>query len=102
MGIARKHWRRASVGRVAFAAACFMAPRPDVCAQRSELRLVSTVWPPFTNAAGMPRFALDLVEEALKRVSLSSATAIVDAPKFTSSLLDGPFDGSAAAWKDPE
>ena len=35
-----------------------------------ELRLVSTAWPPFTNAPGQPRFALDLVDEALRRVGI--------------------------------
>src|SRR5262245_4887728 len=69
-------------------------------AQTKQLRLVSTAWPPFTNAAGQPRFALDLVEAAFGRIGLSSTTSIVGAAQFTSSLLEGPFDGSAAAWKD--
>ncbi|HZM93516.1 MAG TPA: transporter substrate-binding domain-containing protein [Vicinamibacterales bacterium] len=71
-------------------------------AQTNQLRLVSTAWPPFTNQAGQPRFALDLVEAAFGRIGLSANTTIVDAAQFTSSLLDGPFDGSAAAWKDPD
>jgi polar amino acid transport system substrate-binding protein len=71
-------------------------------AQTNQLRLVSTAWPPFTNQAGQPRFALDLVEAAFGRIGLSANTTIVDAAQFTSSLLNGPFDGSAAAWKDPE
>jgi len=100
MGIARKNGRRTCT--LLLACIVFITSWQAAQAQRSELHLVSTVWPPFTNAAGMPRFALDLVDEALKRVNLSSATAIVDAPKFTSSLLEGPFDGSAAAWKDAE
>jgi polar amino acid transport system substrate-binding protein len=62
--------------------------------------LVSTAWPPFTNAAGLPRFALDLVENALGRTGLTVNTTIVDAPQFTASLLSHQFDGSAAAWKD--
>jgi polar amino acid transport system substrate-binding protein len=73
-----------------------------VAAQTKPLRLVSTEWPPFTNEPGQPRFALDLVEAAFGRVGLSSQTSIVAAAKFTPSLLNGPFDGSAAAWKDPE
>jgi polar amino acid transport system substrate-binding protein len=68
----------------------------------TSLRLVSTAWPPFTNESGQPRFALDLVEAAFARIGVSSKTAIVAAPAFTSSLLTGPFEGSAAAWKDPE
>jgi polar amino acid transport system substrate-binding protein len=73
-----------------------------VSAQAIPLRLVSTAWPPFTNEPGQPRFALDLVEAALGRIGLRTNTTIVDAARFTPALLDGGFDGSAAAWKDPE
>ena len=69
-------------------------------AQTTKLRLVSTAWPPFTNAAGQPRFALDLVEAAFGRIGLASTTSIVSAGQFTTALLEGPFEGSAAAWKD--
>jgi polar amino acid transport system substrate-binding protein len=71
-------------------------------AQTSQLRLVSTAWPPFTNEAGQPRFALDLVETALGRIGITSQTTIVDAAQFTALLVEGPYDGSAAAWKDPD
>jgi polar amino acid transport system substrate-binding protein len=71
-------------------------------AQPSQLRLVSTPWPPFTNEPGRPRYALDLVEAALGRVGISSTTTIVDAARFTPALMAGEFDGSAAAWRDPE
>jgi polar amino acid transport system substrate-binding protein len=71
-------------------------------AQSEALRLVSTAWPPFTNQPGQARFALDLVEAALGRIGVSSSTTIVDAAQFTTSLLGGEFDGSAAAWKDSE
>ena len=67
-----------------------------------QLRLVSTVWSPFTNAPGQPRFALNLVDEAFRRVGLSAETVIVDETKFTSSMLSGEFDGSAAVWKYAE
>ena len=73
-----------------------------VSAQNRQLRLVSTAWPPFTNAPGQPRFALDLVENAFSRIGLSATTTIVEAGKLTPSLLEGPFDGSGAVWKDPE
>lgn len=68
----------------------------------AQLTLVSTAWPPFTNEAGRPRFALDLVEEALNRIGVSATSTIVSPAQFTLSLLSGRFDGSAAAWKDPE
>src|SRR5262245_40009049 len=71
-------------------------------AQTSALHLVSTAWPPFTNDPGQPRFALDLVEAALGRFGMSAKTTIVEAAKFTPSLVGGQFDGSAAAWKDAE
>ena len=71
-------------------------------AQTTELRLVSTAWTPFTNQAGQPRFALDLVEAALGRIGVKSTTTIVEAAQFTPSLLSGKFDGSAAAWKDAD
>jgi polar amino acid transport system substrate-binding protein len=73
-----------------------------VSAQSTQLHLVSTAWPPFTNRPGQPRFALDLVEAAFGRIGVTSTTAIVEASEFTSSLLSGRFDGSGAAWKDQE
>ena len=63
---------------------------------------VSTAWSPFTNGPGQPRFALDLVEAALDRVGVDRHHEIVDAAQFTTALLSGKFDGSAAAWKDAE
>lgn len=48
------------------------------------------------------RFALDLVETALGRFGVNSKTTIVSAADFTPALLGSRFDGSAAAWKDPE
>jgi len=75
---------------------------PAEAQQPAPLRLVSTAWPPFTNPPGQPLFALDLVEAALGRIQLTSRTTFVSAPQFTSTLVSGLFDGSAAAWKDPE
>jgi polar amino acid transport system substrate-binding protein len=71
-------------------------------AQTTPLSLVSTAWPPFTNAPGQPRFALDLVEAAFGRIGLTAQTTIVGAAEYTPSLLAGKFDGSGAAWRDPE
>ena len=73
-----------------------------VSAQTTQLRLVSTVWSPFTNEAGRPRFALDLVEAALARAGVKTQTTFVEPAQFTPLLLSGPYDGSAAAWKDAE
>jgi ABC-type amino acid transport substrate-binding protein len=94
--------RRRGGGRVRLCVclAALVALWIGASAQTQELRLVSTVWPPFTNPPGQPRFALDLVEAATQRVGVKTSTAIVQAADFTSALLTGPYDGSAAAWKD--
>jgi polar amino acid transport system substrate-binding protein len=75
---------------------------PDAWGQTPQLHLVSTAWPPFTNPPGQPGFALDLVNDALKRIGTSADTTIVDDSTFTTALLSGKYDGSAAAWKDAE
>ena len=71
-------------------------------AQPAPLTLVSTPWPPFTNAPGQPRFALDLVEAALGRFGVIAKIAIVAPTQFTPALLGTEYDGSAAAWRDAE
>jgi polar amino acid transport system substrate-binding protein len=91
------HWLDATVLLFSLAA-LFVA----VSAQTTELRLVSTLWSPFTNEPGQPRLALDLVEAGLGRIGVKTSTTIVDAAQFTTSLLSDKFDGSAAAWKDTE
>lgn len=73
-----------------------------VSAQTKSLRLVSTAWPPFTNVEGQSRFALELVEAGLTRIGLTATTTLVEAALYTPAVLTGPYDGSAAAWRDPE
>ena len=70
--------------------------------QGRQLQLVSTAWAPFTDAPGQPRFALDLVDVALRRAGIIAETVIVDEARLTPSLLSGEFDGSAAVWTDTE
>jgi len=78
------------------------ASMAQLLAQAPPLTLVSTGWTPFTNGPGQPRFALDLVEAALGRIKRTATTTIVPPAEFTTALLSGKFDGSAAAWKDAE
>ena len=80
--------------------AIFFLSTISASAQATELRLASTVWPPFTNEAGTARFALDLVQTALDRAGIASNTTIIDDGRLTPALLNGEFDGSAALWKD--
>lgn len=92
-----RRWSTAALGVLSLAAASLaLSPQP------APLALVSTAWSPFTNEPGLPRFALDLVEAALGRFGLSARTTVVGAAEFTSALVAGPFDGSAAAWKDAD
>ena len=64
----------------------------------APLRFVSTPWPPFTNEPGNARFALDLVETALKRIGVTARTTIVEPARFTPAMLSPDFDGSAASF----
>jgi polar amino acid transport system substrate-binding protein len=66
------------------------------------LHLGSTPWSPFTNPAGKPRFAIDLVHAALERLGISAETTIVPEGSLTAALLEGRFDGSPALWRDPK
>ena len=68
----------------------------------AALHLASTPWSPFTNAPGKPRYAIELVEEALRRLGISAETATVPEGTLTSALLEGRFDGSPALWRDPQ
>ena len=96
MNVSSRRWWTAATALILFVISL------AISAQTTSLTLVSTAWPPFTNAPGQPRFALDLVEAALGRFSLTAKTTIVSAAQFTPSLLGDRFDGSAAAWKDAE
>jgi len=93
----RRLQARALIGVVVMAAASLV-----LSAQTPPLQLVSTAWSPFTNATGQPRVALDLVEAALGRFNMTARTTIVEPAQFTAALMTGPYDGSGAAWKDPE
>ncbi len=93
------YWIRWTVGLLLV----LMIALPTMAAdQVRNLKFGSTAWPPFTNAPGQPRFALDLVEAALERIGFAAETVIVDEARLTPSLLGGEFDGSAAVWKDVE
>ena len=74
------------------------APTP---APRASLRLGSTPWSPFTNEPGKPRYAIELVDAALRRLGITADTAIVPDGTLTPALLEGRLDGSAALWRDP-
>jgi len=70
--------------------------------EKPALHLGSTPWTPFTNEAGKPRFAIDLVQAALKRMGIVAETTVVPEGTLTGALLEGRFDGSPALWRDKE
>ena len=70
--------------------------------QTTELKLASDVWPPFTNVAKEKSFALDLVNEALKRNNIQASYEIVGFDKVISGIDAGKYDGSAALWQNAE
>ena len=70
--------------------------------QAPPLRLVSTVWPPFTSPPGQSRFALDLVEDALGRIGSGVDFTYVQNSQYTPALIGGAYDGSGAAWRDKQ
>ena len=70
--------------------------------QSPPLRLVSTIWPPFTSPPGESRFALDLVENAFERIGVKADFTYVQNSQYTPALISGPYDGSGAAWRDKQ
>lgn len=69
---------------------------------RAPLRLFGDEWPPFTDAEGKPREAIDLVESALLRGGVRSQFTIMNWHEAEQLLEKGQMDGSAAMWKSPE
>src|SRR5262245_35292984 len=74
----------------------------EAATKRAALHLGSTPWSPFTNEPGKPRFAIDLVHEALERLGISEETTIVPEGTLTPALREGRFDGSPAMWRDTD
>ena len=73
-----------------------------VAAPPSPLRLVSDVWPPFTDVQDKPHEALDLVKTALLRGGVQSQTKIITWTDAIAEIEQRKADGSAAVWKTPE
>src|SRR5262245_57616550 len=73
-----------------------------VAAPPRPLRLVSDVWPPFTDVEGKPHEAYDLVKAALLRGNVRSESRIMTWTDAEAQLEQGKMDGSAAIWKSPE
>jgi len=80
------------------------APATSAASEASAqgLRLASTRWPPFTDQAGEPALALELVSAALRRAGYASNTDIVPDGELTEALRQGRYDGSAALWRSAD
>jgi ABC-type amino acid transport substrate-binding protein len=70
--------------------------------QTGELKLVSDIWPPFTNVEGEKAFAMDLVKEALARINIKTSFHIQEFNDLIKGIDAGEFDGSAALWRSEE
>lgn len=70
----------------------------NVFSQKTELKLASDIWPPFTNVGSEKSFALDLVREALARNDIKVTYEIIEFDGVISQIDEGSFDGSAALW----
>ena len=68
----------------------------------ADLRLASDIWPPFTDKAGHPSFATELVHEALTRSGYQARTTIMEFEAVIQGFGMGNQDCSAAMWRDAE
>ncbi|MGB5171141.1 substrate-binding periplasmic protein [Eudoraea sp.] len=68
-------------------------------AQKIDLELASDVFPPFTNISSEKSFALELVNEALKRGNVKANTSINSFEAVLDGINAKKYDGSAALWK---
>lgn len=71
-------------------------------AQNPTITLVSDVWPPFTNTAEEKSIANELVQEALRRMDITSTITIEAFSKVLPDLQNNNFSGSGALWKVSE
>lgn len=71
-------------------------------AQTTELKLISDVWPPFTNVETEDSFATDLVKEALNRINIQVTIEITEFSNIITDINSGKFEGSAALWLTEE
>ncbi len=74
----------------------------NVLAQNQKLKLVSDVWPPFTNTENEKSVAIDLVKLALKRIEVETKFSIIDFDDVIVGVEKGTYDGSAALWENKE
>ncbi|HWO13202.1 MAG TPA: transporter substrate-binding domain-containing protein [Polyangiaceae bacterium] len=81
---------------------CLLASLGQAQAGGLTLRLGGDKWPPFTEAEGKPRDAVNLVESALLRGGLKSEFSIVSWSTVMKQLETGQLDGAVAMWKTPE
>lgn len=72
---------------------------PAAAEEPTTLQLASDRWPPFTDDVGKPRFAIELVQTALRRIGVTPQFTIVETAKLEPMVLSGAVDGSAALWQ---
>jgi polar amino acid transport system substrate-binding protein len=71
-------------------------------AEKPSLRLLSSAYPPFVDVVDKPRFAVELVSNALSRAGYFPLSEIGSLEEVLDALRQGNYDGSAALWRSPE
>ena len=74
----------------------------ELLGQPNQLKLVSDIWPPFTNTDPNRSFAEDIVSESLKRSGIDSKTEFLEFEDVMVGIQEGHFDGSVALWYSKE
>lgn len=70
--------------------------------QKTQLKLASDIWPPFTDVNTNSAVALNLVREALNRIDVETEVTIQKFDDVMSGIEGKIFDGSAALWMTGE
>ncbi len=68
-------------------------------AQGTTLRLAGEIWPPFINNETQPRFALEIVGEALGRAGYQTEVYLAEPGKEDPAVRARRLDGEIAVWK---
>lgn len=73
-----------------------------IYAQTPTIKLVSDVWPPFTDVEGEEALAFNLVQEAFDRIDTEVELLITDFKSVESGIKEGTYQGSSAFWMKEE
>ncbi len=82
--------------------AVLLVALPTMATDKTELRLASDSWPPFTDNPLGQRVAVELVHTALERSGINATTTVIDWKDVERGLRKATYDGSAAMWRNAQ